>query len=335
MRRDVATGNVYYYFQDMLGSSNVVATSTGTLENESDFYPYGGESPITTGLSNQKFKFTGKERDAESASTYQPQGLDYFGARYYSSSMGRFMSPDWSAKVEPVPYSKLDDPQSLNLYTYVRNHALSRFDRDGHMGLPDPSWWCTQDPGSLACSTEHQWNSDHGIADKMTPQAQQQSDSSNSGQSAWGRFKAGVRNLLHGHLWGYATVRTEEGPMTIHDDKDGPKNPAVSALSMGISLYGLANGRRTVQVAGDAVGMVNDHGTVNTVMTVAGDMAPDVLGDAIGGVGFVYGAGQYAGDFVTNNVLVPMLVSGSAAEADPVAPDGQRVRMDDDYGYYD
>jgi RHS repeat-associated protein len=31
--------------------------------------------------------YTGKERDAES-------GLDYFGARYYSSSMGRFASPD-------------------------------------------------------------------------------------------------------------------------------------------------------------------------------------------------------------------------------------------------
>jgi RHS repeat-associated protein len=42
--------------------------------------------------------FTGKERDAES-------GNDYFGARYYSSALGRFMSPDWSAKVEPVPYA--------------------------------------------------------------------------------------------------------------------------------------------------------------------------------------------------------------------------------------
>ena len=54
-------------------------------------------------------RYTGEERDAES-------GLDYFGARYYASNMGRFMSPDWSAKIEPVPYSKLDDPQSLNLY---------------------------------------------------------------------------------------------------------------------------------------------------------------------------------------------------------------------------
>jgi hypothetical protein len=42
------------------------------------------------------------------------------------------MSPDWSAKEEPVPYAKTDDPQSLNLYSYVRNNPLSRTDPDGH-----------------------------------------------------------------------------------------------------------------------------------------------------------------------------------------------------------
>jgi RHS repeat-associated protein len=31
--------------------------------------------------------FTGKERDTET-------GLDYFGARYYGSSLARFVSPD-------------------------------------------------------------------------------------------------------------------------------------------------------------------------------------------------------------------------------------------------
>ena len=46
--------------------------------------------------------------------------------------MGRFMSPDWSAKVEPVPYAKLDNPQSLNLYAYVMNNPMTRFDADGH-----------------------------------------------------------------------------------------------------------------------------------------------------------------------------------------------------------
>ena len=65
-------------------------------------------------------KFTGKERDTES-------GLDNFGARYNASSMGRFMSPD------PVFISadRLTDPQSLNLYAYVRNNPLSLVDPTG------------------------------------------------------------------------------------------------------------------------------------------------------------------------------------------------------------
>lgn len=69
--------------------------------------------------------FTSKERDTES-------GNDYFKARYFASTMGRFMSPDWSANVEPVPYSKLGDPQTLNLYAYVRNNPMSLADADGH-----------------------------------------------------------------------------------------------------------------------------------------------------------------------------------------------------------
>jgi RHS repeat-associated protein len=83
--------------------------------------------------------FTGKERDAES-------GLDYFGARYNSSSMGRFLSPDWSAKEDPVPYAKLDDPQTLNLYDYVRGNPLSGLDADGHQ---DSNCTCAQGPSEL------------------------------------------------------------------------------------------------------------------------------------------------------------------------------------------
>ncbi len=71
------------------------------------------------------YKFTGKERDSET-------GLDMFGARYYASTMGRFMTPDWAAKPTSVPYAQFGDPQSLNLYGYVRNNPLSRIDQDGH-----------------------------------------------------------------------------------------------------------------------------------------------------------------------------------------------------------
>jgi len=74
-------------------------------------------------------RYTGKERDAES-------GLDFFGARYYASTTGRWMSPDWAEKPEDVPYATMGDPQSLNLYNYVGNNPLSRADADGHM----PDW---------------------------------------------------------------------------------------------------------------------------------------------------------------------------------------------------
>jgi len=49
--------------------------------------------------------------------------------------MGRFLSPDWSAKEEPVPYAKLDNPQTLNLYSYMRNNPLAGVDADGHDAL--------------------------------------------------------------------------------------------------------------------------------------------------------------------------------------------------------
>jgi RHS repeat-associated protein len=80
---------------------------------------------LNRAASNPTSQFTGKERDAET-------GLDFFLARYYSAAQGRFMTPDWAAKPEPVPYAKLNNPQTLNLYAYVQNNPLTIADRDGH-----------------------------------------------------------------------------------------------------------------------------------------------------------------------------------------------------------
>ncbi len=86
---------------------------------------YGGGGIYPGAADAEDLKFTGKERDSET-------GLDYFGARYFSSAQGRFTSPDWSATPAPVPYADLTDPQTLNLYSYVRNNPLSHADADGH-----------------------------------------------------------------------------------------------------------------------------------------------------------------------------------------------------------
>jgi len=83
---------------------------------------------------------TGKERDTES-------GNDNFGARYYASTMGRFMSPDFNDTdddPDAVPFADLENPQSLNLYNYVLNNPLTKMDPDGHFmrvpncGCPPP-----------------------------------------------------------------------------------------------------------------------------------------------------------------------------------------------------
>ncbi len=87
----------------------------------------------------RRSRSTGKERDNES-------GLDFFGARYFSGAMGRFTTPDWSAAPTPVPYADPHDPQSLNLYAYVRNNPLSRTDPDGHWCLFGFGTTCTPNP---------------------------------------------------------------------------------------------------------------------------------------------------------------------------------------------
>jgi RHS repeat-associated protein len=72
-------------------------------------------------------KFTGKERDGES-------GLDNFIARYNSSSLGRFMSPDPFNIAGDFVDSQ--DPQHWNMYSYVLNNPVNAVDPDGLGGWP-------------------------------------------------------------------------------------------------------------------------------------------------------------------------------------------------------
>jgi RHS repeat-associated protein len=118
-RRD-SGNNISYYFEDHLGTSRVITNASGSPCYDADFYPFGGERTAYTNTCPQNYKFTGKERDTES-------GLDYFGARYYGSGMGRFTGPD----PKMIAVRHLLNPQKLNKYVYVLNNPLAMIDPDG------------------------------------------------------------------------------------------------------------------------------------------------------------------------------------------------------------
>jgi RHS repeat-associated protein len=111
------TGSPTYRMTDHLGSLVGTLSSAGAVVGTQDLAPFG---EVFAGQAIDPFVFTGKERDTES-------GNDYFGARYYSSNMGRFLSPDPSG----LTYASATNPQSLNLYSYALNNPLTNIDPTG------------------------------------------------------------------------------------------------------------------------------------------------------------------------------------------------------------
>ena len=89
-------------------------------------------------------KFTSKKRDNET-------GLDYFGARYMSAPLGRFMSPD------PSMLSTVKaNPQTWNRYTYVLNNPLKLVDPNGELWVAsgnanDPYSWVDECEENQTC----------------------------------------------------------------------------------------------------------------------------------------------------------------------------------------
>jgi RHS repeat-associated protein len=144
-----STNGVFYYFSDHLETASVITDSAGNIKSESDYYPWGGEIQFVANDSNH-YKFTGKERDAETQ-------LDYFGARYYSNGLGRWVSADWSPRPIPVPYADFQDPQSLNLYGFVSGNPASKTDPDGHeCNTCQKAWnWLTSSHSATASTPNY------------------------------------------------------------------------------------------------------------------------------------------------------------------------------------
>jgi RHS repeat-associated protein len=123
-------GTTYFIHAEWLGTERARSTASGAPYESCTSLPFG-DWLTCSGGDPSPMHFTGKERDSES-------GLDNFGARYNSSNMGHFMSPDAFYKD-----SHVGDPQSWNEYAYARNNPLRYVDPNGETATVSSN--CTTD----------------------------------------------------------------------------------------------------------------------------------------------------------------------------------------------
>ena len=114
IKQDDMEKEQYFYHGDHLGSSSWITDASGTANQHLQYLPFGESFIDQRGSNDIRFKFTGKERDAET-------GFDYFGARYYASDISVWLSVD--------PLS--DKYPSTSPFMYVLGNPIKFIDPNG------------------------------------------------------------------------------------------------------------------------------------------------------------------------------------------------------------
>lgn len=118
-RQDNTSDKAYYVYN---GHGDVVdlLNPQGASLISYDYDAFGNTIEESGEGFDNPYRYAGEQYDEET-------GLYLMGARYYSSSIGRWISED-SYRGSP------DDPLSLNLYVYVKNNPLIYVDPSGCVG---------------------------------------------------------------------------------------------------------------------------------------------------------------------------------------------------------
>ena len=109
-----------YFLSDALGSTRALTDEAGSISSAYDYDAFGeltaGSDPVGT-----DYLFTGQQYDASTE-------LYSLRARYYSPSMGRFLSQDtWATNFR--------DPMEYNRYAYAANNPATFRDPSGNAAL--------------------------------------------------------------------------------------------------------------------------------------------------------------------------------------------------------
>ena len=120
INKATSTAVIRYALTDHLGGTNLVTDTSNTVLQTIDYYPYGARR-INVGTDVSQREYIGQIYD-------EIAQLAYFNARYYNPTQGQFISQDptfWSNK------QNLQNPQSLNSYSYANDNPISLSDPTG------------------------------------------------------------------------------------------------------------------------------------------------------------------------------------------------------------
>ncbi|MFL6139752.1 MAG: SpvB/TcaC N-terminal domain-containing protein [Frankiaceae bacterium] len=108
---------VRYQLTDHVGSAVLELDGDGGVIGYEELFPYGGSAFLAgdrqRDVGVKDYRYAGKERD-------DATGFYYYGYRYYSPYIGRWLSPDPAGSVD-----------SLNLYEYALSNPITYTDPDG------------------------------------------------------------------------------------------------------------------------------------------------------------------------------------------------------------
>jgi RHS repeat-associated protein len=111
-----------YQLHNHLGSSSLELDDSANIISYEEYHPFGTTSyqakSATITATAKRYRYTGMERDEET-------GLNYHGARYYITWLGRWMNTD------PIGIG-----DGVNVYRYCKNNPVMKHDPSGMAGEP-------------------------------------------------------------------------------------------------------------------------------------------------------------------------------------------------------
>jgi RHS repeat-associated protein len=237
---------------DHLGSPRVVTTvvnSVVVVVSSHHYMPFGEEKPLLTRTSSNNARFTGHERDPESASYDNPDGLDYMLARYYSSSIGRFLRPDPLQFHNIVEKGRfLEDPQSWNKFSYALNNPIEFKDGTGRIVEFSPGY-----ENEVRTNPEFRANHERFMRNPEGRRIYEKLNKSTTVFHVGVATAAGIKALAGKDAGGFTKPRPTPDPMGAPKDVDIKINSSPGQSDDQTIYHEFKHGENAIDSAGDPI----------------------------------------------------------------------------------